>query len=928
CSVAFILLTLSVKQEDFKKCDDSSFCKLHREYADSVTGKQLKSSPYSILPDSTFITPKELIATITSSKDDSNLKLTASFLKDGIVRMRVQELNSEIPRYQGPGDYVLVNGEKGLVSSSYDQFKVDSSSKDGSKSHLVTYNQNSNGADLKLLLVENPFSLTLLENDDPIIKVNSLGFFNFETLKPKTNSSEGVEQVFEEHFKTWTDKRPRGPQSFATDITFPGCSHLYGIPSHASPLSLKTTRGEDGMYSEPYRLYNLDVFEHLDDSPMALYGSVPFLLSHSAKRTTGVFWLSSSETWVDITRDKSMVPQIVNKLVGTADKTNMNSHWMSESGVMDAFLIPGPTSKDVFSQYASLVGTTDLPREFAIGYHQCRWNYLDQKDVVTVNSKFEEHKIPYDVIWLDIEHTDGKKYYTWDISKYPDPVEMQNILAKHGRKLVNVVDPHIKRDNEYYVYKDATDKGYFIKNSDGKDFNGWCWPGDSSWVDYFNPEASNWVADQFSLENYKNSTTNLFIWNDMNEPAIFSGPEITLSKDIVHYGGIEHRDVHNIFGMLYHKATAEGLIKREPIKKRPFVLSRAYFAGSQRYGAIWTGDNASEWSHLPLSSSMILTNNLVGMHFSGADVGGFFGNPSPTMLTRWYQLGIWHPFFRAHAHIDSKRREPWLLGEPYLSHIRDSIRMRYRMLPYWYTLFHEASISGMPIVRPMWVEFPETISTFAVDQQFMVGSALMVAPITEDGDAPYKNFMFPEQQTFYDLFEEMSLVGITSRDFPTPLGETLVFAVGGNIFPTRERHRRSSEAMKNDPYTLNLFASIKGKATGSLYLDDGETYNYKNGGYIYRKFTFQNATLTSVEAERPKDADNSMYERYKESVRHLRFERIHVVGMRNSFSKIIITQNGVERESEITCTKKRKGRCTIRDPGLSVVDDWSIRLSL
>ncbi|OLY85633.1 putative glucan 1,3-alpha-glucosidase [Smittium mucronatum] len=910
--IAFCFLVSSVKKEDFKTCNDSGFCKLHRAFADTASSKEGLKSHYSILPDSPEVSPEGLTATIISSQDDSKLQLKASFLKNGIVRVRIQELASEIPRYQGPGDYVLKNGEGGLEHSLYKDFKVEPSiSQKGVRSHLITYNKNSAGNDLKLLLVEEPFSLVLSEKDDPIIKINSLGFFNFEVLKPKGNSSDGVEQVFEEKFNKWTDKRPRGPQSFGTDISFPGSSNL----------------GEDGMYSEPYRLYNLDVFEHLDDSPMALYGSIPFLISHSTKGTAGVFWLSSSETWVDVTREKSAIPQIVNQIVGTTDKNSMNSHWISESGVMDFFLIPGPTPKDVFSQYSSLVGTTDKPREFAIGYHQCRWNYLDQKDVISVNEKFEQHKIPFDVIWLDIEHTNGKRYFTWDIAKYPDPTEMQNVLAQHGRKLVNVVDPHIKRDNDYYIFKQAEEKGYFIKGSDDKDFNGWCWPGDSSWIDYFNPKASDWISDQFSLENYKNSTPYLFVWNDMNEPAIFSGPEITMDKDIIHYGGVEHRDVHNIYGMLFHKATAEGLIRREKVAKRPFVLSRAYFAGSQRYGAIWTGDNASEWSHLSLSTSMILTNNLVGMHFSGADVGGFFGNPSPLMLTRWYQLGIWHPFFRAHAHIDSKRREPWLFGEPYVSTIREAIRLRYRLLPYWYTLFHEASVTGMPIVRPMWVEFPDFPSIYSMESQFMVGPALMVAPVTEDGEAPIQNISFPDQQSFYDLYEEFSIVGKTARDYPASLSDNPVFVVGGNIFPTRERHRRSSEAMKNDPYTINVFNSIKGGAKGSLYLDDGETYNYKKGGYIYRKFTFKNATLTSQEAERPVGSDNILYEAYRDSVKHIRIERVFVVGMMNSFSKAVITHNGEDREVEVTCTKKRKGRCTVRDPGVSVVDDWSIRLS-
>ncbi|KAJ1938486.1 hypothetical protein EC988_007575, partial [Linderina pennispora] len=376
---------------------------------------------------------------------------------------------------------------------------------------------------------------------------------------------------------------------------------------------------------------------------MALYGAIPFMVAHRAEATVGVFWLNAAETWIDVTREKAGA---LGGLFGGAKEPEVATHWVSESGVMDVFLLPGPSVADMYRQYAELVEPTPLPREFALGYHQCRWNYLDQNDVLTVNKKLEESKIPYDVIWLDIEHTDGKRYFTWDTAKFPDPVAMQQQLAAGGHRLVNVVDPHIKHDPEYRVWKEANDSGFFVKNKAGSDnYQGWCWPGDSNWVDYLNPNASQWISEQFHLDKYAGSTKDLFVWNDMNEPSVFNGPEISMEKDITHYGGWEHRDVHNIFGMLYHKATADGLRTRESPNMRPFVLSRAYFAGSQRYGAIWTGDNAANWEHLRASVPMILSNNIAGMHFSGADVGGFFGNPDAELLTRWYQLGIWYPFF-------------------------------------------------------------------------------------------------------------------------------------------------------------------------------------------------------------------------------------------------------------------------------------------
>lgn len=214
-----------------------------------------------------------------------------------------------------------------------------------------------------------------------------------------------------------------------------------------------------------------------------------------------------------------------------------------------------------------------MPQNFAIAYHQCRWNYINQNDVHEVDSQFDHHDIPYDVIWLDIEHNDGKRYFTWDEGKFPDPIKMQKELDQKGRKvrqsfvinvfctlslvtkrlfqLVTIIDPHIKRDDDYYICKEAKDKSLFVKQPSGADYEGWCWPGQSSWVDYTNAESRKWWADKFKLDNYKGSTEALFVWNDMNEPSVFNGPEITMPKDMVHNGGWEHRVLHNVYGQIY-----------------------------------------------------------------------------------------------------------------------------------------------------------------------------------------------------------------------------------------------------------------------------------------------------------------------------------------------------------------------------------------
>uniref|UniRef100_A0A3P9M1K9 Glucosidase, alpha n=1 Tax=Oryzias latipes TaxID=8090 RepID=A0A3P9M1K9_ORYLA len=230
-----------------------------------------------------------------------------------------------------------------------------------------------------------------------------------------------------------------------------------------------------------------------------------------------------------------------------------------------------------------------------------------------------------------------------------------------------------------------------------------------------------WYSRCFSLENYKGSTPSLFVWNDMNEPSVFGGPEQTMPKDAVHHDGWEHRDLHNLYGFYQHKATVEGLITRSGGSERPFVLSRSFFAGSQRFGAVWTGDNVATWEYLRISIPMVLSLSLAGVAFCGADVGGFVQDPEPELLVRWYQAAALQPFFRGHAAMETKRREPWLFGEEVTAVIRSAIQQRYRLLPFWYTLFHRAHTCGLPPVRPLWVEFPTEESTFTVDDRYMIG---------------------------------------------------------------------------------------------------------------------------------------------------------------------------------------------------------------
>jgi mannosyl-oligosaccharide alpha-1,3-glucosidase len=735
------------------------------------------------------------------------------------------------------------------------------------------------------------------------------------------------EGLWEEKFHEHVDSKPYGPMSVGMDITFPKSMHVYGIPEHASSTVLQTTLGDDSHYKDPYRLYTLDVFEYDLDVPMALYGVVPMVVSQSsATGTTGVFWFNPTETFVDVMQKR-----------GTT-----TTHWMSESGIIDVFLMPGPDPHSLYRQYAKLTGTTPLPPMFGLGYHQCRWNYKDEKDVYHVHGKFEELDYPYDVLWLDIEHTDGKRYFTWDKNLFPNPETMIETLAAQGRRMVTIIDPHIKRDDGYYIHKEATAKGLYVKKNDDKtDYDGWCWPGSSSYLDFTKASVRQWWAEQFSYKKYKGSTPTLFTWNDMNEPSVFNGPEVSMQKDLKNLAGDEHREWHNLYGMLFHRATGEGqILRNEQVQQdfadvhRPFVLSRSFFAGSQRYGAIWTGDNAAEWSHLEIAAPMLLSLNIAALSFVGADVGGFFGNPSAELFTRWMQAGAYQPFFRGHAHHDSKRREPWMFDEETLVRLRRSAMTRYALLPFWYTVFYEAEVTGMPVMRMMWMQYPHAESLFGMDDQYMIGADLLVHPVVKAG-ATEVDVAFPAKDVWYNV-ETLVVASseggaddkaVVNKKVPADIDTIPAYQRGGSIIPRKLRLRRSSMTMKTDPYTFYVALDRTGRAMGRLYMDDEETFGYK------QKSEFAIAELTADLQSGGSNAslDNvvkigagwtSNKKGMEELAKDRMIERFVIMGVQKSPSTITI--EGDVLEFDFNNDSKT---LVIRKPSVSAMGNWTMLFS-
>lgn len=395
---------------------------------------------------------------------------------------------------------------------------------------------------------------------------------------------------------------------------------------------------------------------------------------------------------------------------------------------------------------------------------------------------------------------------------------------------------------------------FLVKDSAGNNYEAECWPGTSSWVDYFNPEAQEWYAGLYSLEKYVGSTNNLYIWNDMNEPAVFSTLDSTFAEDVQHYGGRSHKEVHNLYGLKQTQATKQGLLGRDP-NKRPFILTRAHFAGSQRFSAMWTGDNNPSWEHLQISIPMILTESLGGMAFSGADVGGFTDNVAEDLLQRWYQLGAWYPFFRGHSGFDTEPREPYRYEEDVQERIRTALRIRYSHIPYLYTIFYEHEVTGDPIMRPLSYHYPEDPRVLDIDNQFLIGSDIMVAPVLEESvDSITTYFPGGADEYWYNVVDANVYLGTGNYPIDVTMDSIPYYYRGGSIILTIDNEVTCTADHDGKPYHMYVLLDSNGEASGNFYFDDWESFEYRNNdAYVYYRFEYADSRLSVIKINEQAD---------------------------------------------------------------------------
>lgn len=474
----------------------------------------------------------------------------------------------------------------------------------------------------------------------------------------------------------------------------------------------------------------------------------------------------------------------------------------------------------VLEELAVLTGTMEMPPLWALGYQQCRYSYFPDTRVKEVASQFRKRQIPCDVIWMDIDYMNGFRVFTFDKSKFPDPKGLNDYLHSIDFKSVYMIDPGIKADTGYFVYKQGLAGNYWVKDKNGKEFNGNVWPGLCAFPDFTSPAVRKWWGTLY--KDYM-ATGIDGVWNDMNEPAVFNGGSMTMPEDNIHAGGDGlpadvHLRYHNIYGMLMVKASRDGIVNIHP-DKRPFVLSRANFIGGQRYGATWTGDNASTWDYLRLSIPMGLNLSLSGQPFNGSDIGGFSGNANEELLAHWMTLGVYYPFSRNHSANNTLDQEPWVFGKKVEDVSRTAINRRYELLPYIYTLFHEATVNGLPVMRPVFWSDTKDTALRREQEVFLLGNDLMIIPRWAYHPALPKG--------------DWDILKLEASDDGY---QPYVALRPGAIVPVA-KVIQSTVQYSADSVTLLVNPSADGTASGTLYDDAGDGLAYKQGDYSITSFS-------------------------------------------------------------------------------------------
>jgi alpha-glucosidase len=622
--------------------------------------------------------------------------------------------------------------------------------------------------------------------------------------------------------------------SFRVYMKSPDDEHYFGLGDKPGPLDRR---------NEAFTDWNTDAFGW-QQSTDPIYKSIPWFITFRKGICAGVFLDNTFRSSFEFNKEYR-------------DAYSFGS----EGGPLDFYIVYGPEPKQVLESWAWLVGTTPMPPMWALGYQQSRYSYYPEAEVKRIADRLRSERIPADVIWLDIDYQYKNWPFTVDPERFPTFEQMiKDLRAEHIRTVV-ITDLHIADQPlaHYKPFDEGIAGDHFVKKPDGSIYEGVVWPGKAVFPDFTRKASRDWWGTLYA-DFVKKGVAGF--WNDMNEPAIFLVPSKTMPDDTQHRieepGFVtrttNHLEVHNIFGMENSRGTFEGLLKLQP-NVRPFVMTRASFVGGHRYAATWTGDNSSTWDHLRQTTPQIVNLGLSGFAMTGADVGGFAGSPQSELLTRWLEVAAFHPIDRDHTAVGTNPQEPWENGTAEdVSLRRRYIEERYRLMPYLYTTTEEMSRTGLPIMRPLFMEFPHGAADggpldLSTGNAFMVGPDLLVAqsPFPDEVD-DYAVALPPA--SWYDYWTGSRIdptsgrKGIDNAAISQPEVhihrnvETLpVFVRAGSIVPEQPLVQ-STEEQPQGPLTLRVYppTTFGADCSGTLYLDDGVSYDFKKGDFLRLKF--------------------------------------------------------------------------------------------
>ncbi|MEI8234233.1 MAG: TIM-barrel domain-containing protein [Verrucomicrobiota bacterium] len=575
------------------------------------------------------------------------------------------------------------------------------------------------------------------------------------------------------------------------------------------------------------KFWNTDVWadfhpqSYIDGRPPAdpVYVSIPYLVIKRGNTYLGLLMDNPGASFVYTGLKVSIAGQMD---LASNGKPDGFVHLGAEEGQPNLYLLYGPSLPELTRKMQKLIGTTPLPPAWALGYHQCRWGYQSEADLLDLDAQFRKHGIPADGLWLDIDYMDGYRVFTFAKKHFRDPAKAMSKLAKLGRKVIPILDPGVKFEKGYGAYERGHAAEAFCQNPQGREYVGLVWPGETVFPDFSLKSAREWWAREVGAF----AKSGIYgAWLDMNDPA--TGP-VENQDMLFDRGRKPHAAYHNQYGLGMAMATRQGFLDAHP-GERPFLLSRSGFTGSNRYTAIWTGDNYSNYHHLKNSIATTLNLALSGIPFNGPDAGGFAGDTTPELIRDWYKCGFLFPVLRNHSSRDSRRQEPWAFDQKTLAVLRRYIQLRYRFRPYLYQLFAEHERSGEAILRPLFYDFPDTkaLPLGLIDDQFLVGPSVMQAPFVAERQR-VREVVLPGNTAWFDAMRGRWIEGGQKISATADFHGTPLYLRDQTLLPLA-RLSPGEHAFQAERADFHLFLSKDGVAQTRYLFDDGRTFAYLQG---------------------------------------------------------------------------------------------------